>query len=142
VCRDPAAQRRVPAGSQGTPDVGAPPRSLRRLRDRPGPHCGRGVKAATIEAPIRVGRCGRPERTAAAPACATGQGRATRLQAMIKYLGSKRRLVPFLGALLDAAGAATALDLFTGTTRVAQEWKRRGAEVWAVDLARYAHVLA
>jgi adenine-specific DNA-methyltransferase len=61
---------------------------------------------------------------------------------MIKYLGSKRRLVPLLGALLEAAAAKTALDLFTGTTRVAQEWKRRGAEVWAVDLARYADVLA
>jgi adenine-specific DNA-methyltransferase len=61
---------------------------------------------------------------------------------VIKYLGSKRRLVPHLGALLDEAGARTALDLFTGTTRVAQDWKRRGAEVWAVDLARYAHILA
>ena len=61
---------------------------------------------------------------------------------MIKYIGSKRRLVPVLGALLSRAGARTALDLFTGTTRVAQEWKRRGAEVWAVDLARYAEVLA
>ena len=61
---------------------------------------------------------------------------------MIKYLGSKRRLVPLLGALIEEAGARTALDLFTGTTRVAQEWKRRGIEVWAVDLARYAHILA
>jgi adenine-specific DNA-methyltransferase len=61
---------------------------------------------------------------------------------MIKYLGSKRRLVPVLGALLSNAGARTAADLFTGTTRVAQEWKRRGAEVWAVDTARYAEVLA
>ena len=61
---------------------------------------------------------------------------------MIKYIGSKRRLVPVLGALLSRAGARTALDLFTGTTRVAQEWKRRGTEVWAVDLARYAEVLA
>jgi adenine-specific DNA-methyltransferase len=33
------------------------------------------------------------------------------------------------------------VDLFTGTTRAAQEWKRRRAEVWAVDLARYAEVL-
>jgi adenine-specific DNA-methyltransferase len=62
--------------------------------------------------------------------------------AVIKYLGSKRRLVPFLGWLLEAAGARTAIDFFTGTTRVAQEWKRRGAEVWAVDLARYADILA
>jgi adenine-specific DNA-methyltransferase len=60
---------------------------------------------------------------------------------VIKYLGSKRRLVPILGAVLDGLGAATALDLFTGTTRVAQDWKRRGARVWAVDLARYAEVL-
>jgi len=61
---------------------------------------------------------------------------------VIKYLGSKRRLVPVLGDLLARAGATTALDLFTGTTRVAQEWKRRGAEVWAVDTARYSAVLA
>jgi adenine-specific DNA-methyltransferase len=60
---------------------------------------------------------------------------------VIKYLGSKRRLIPVLGALQEASGAMTALDLFTGTTRVAQDWKRRGAYVWAVDLARYAEVL-
>jgi adenine-specific DNA-methyltransferase len=34
------------------------------------------------------------------------------------------------------------VDLFTGTTRVAQEWKRRGAHVIAVDSARYSTVLA
>jgi adenine-specific DNA-methyltransferase len=60
---------------------------------------------------------------------------------VIKYLGSKRRLVPILGDLLDRAGARTAIDLFTGTTRVAQEWKRRGAHVTAVDSASYAAVL-
>ena len=61
---------------------------------------------------------------------------------MIKYLGSKRRLVPVLGELLDRSGADRALDLFTGTTRVAQEWKRRGAVVTAVDSARYSALLA
>ena len=61
---------------------------------------------------------------------------------MIKYLGSKRRLVPVLGELLARAGAATAIDLFTGTTRVAQEFKRRGAEVWAVDSAAYSRIFA
>jgi adenine-specific DNA-methyltransferase len=61
---------------------------------------------------------------------------------MIKYLGSKRRLVPVLGAILHACGARTAADLFTGTTRVAQEFKRRGARVWANDTARYSEVLA
>ena len=61
---------------------------------------------------------------------------------MIKYIGSKRRLVPVLGDLLALSGAETALDLFTGTTRVAQELKRRGANVTAVDTARYSEVFA
>lgn len=61
---------------------------------------------------------------------------------MIKYIGSKRRLVPVLGQICSAAGAGRALDLFTGTTRVAQELKRRGAAVTAVDSATYAHVFA
>ncbi|WP_183100943.1 DNA adenine methylase [Nocardioides pelophilus] len=61
---------------------------------------------------------------------------------MIKYLGSKRTLVPVLGELAVAAGARTALDLFTGTTRVAQELKRRGIEVTACDLATYSAVLS
>lgn len=61
---------------------------------------------------------------------------------MIKYLGSKRRLVPVLGEMLERSGASRAIDVFTGTTRVAQEWKRRGAHVTAVDSARYAAVLA
>ncbi|HEX5588027.1 MAG TPA: DNA adenine methylase [Acidimicrobiia bacterium] len=61
---------------------------------------------------------------------------------MIKYLGSKRRLVPVLARICDAAAARTALDLFTGTTRVAQAFKQCGATVTAVDTARYAEVFA
>ena len=61
---------------------------------------------------------------------------------MIKYLGSKRRLVPVLSQVCEAAGARTALDLFTGTTRVAQAFKSLGVHVTAVDSARYAHVFA
>ena len=61
---------------------------------------------------------------------------------VIKYIGSKRRLVPQIGAMFSKMGAASALDLFTGTTRVAQELKRRGANVCAVDTARYSEVLA
>ena len=61
---------------------------------------------------------------------------------MIKYIGSKRRLVPVLGDLLSISEARTALDLFTGTTRVAQEFKRRGAHVTSVDTARYSEVFA
>lgn len=61
---------------------------------------------------------------------------------MIKYLGSKRVLVPTLGALFARSGARTALDLFTGTTRVAQEFGRRGGFVHANDTASYSHTLA
>ena len=61
---------------------------------------------------------------------------------MIKYLGSKRTLVPVLAEMAVAAGARTAVDLFTGTTRVAQELKRRGIEVTATDVATYSAVLS
>jgi adenine-specific DNA-methyltransferase len=61
---------------------------------------------------------------------------------VIKYLGSKRRLVPALAVLAEASGATTALDLFTGTTRVAQAWKQLGLTVTAVDSTRFADVLA
>ncbi|MDR1432027.1 MAG: DNA adenine methylase [Propionibacteriaceae bacterium] len=60
----------------------------------------------------------------------------------IKYLGSKRVLVPILGDLFAASQARTALDLFTGTTRVAQEFCRRGAHTIAVDTATYSEALA
>ena len=60
----------------------------------------------------------------------------------IKYIGSKRRLVPILGDLAAASGCDTALDLFTGTTRVAQEFKRRGLVTTAVDTATYSEVFA
>jgi len=61
---------------------------------------------------------------------------------VIKYLGSKRTLVPVLGAMATAVDASTAVDLFTGTTRVAQEFKRRGMTVTANDIASYSEVLS
>ena len=61
---------------------------------------------------------------------------------MIKYLGSKRRLIGELGRLFAAAGARTGLDLFTGTTRVAQEFNRQGGFTTCVDTAAYSEVLA
>src|SRR5262245_28893247 len=61
---------------------------------------------------------------------------------MIKYLGSKRRLVPVLARICETARARTALDLFTGTTRVAQAFKQLGAHVTAVDTARYSEMFA
>lgn len=61
---------------------------------------------------------------------------------VIKYLGSKRRLVGELGTLFEGLEATTALDAFTGTTRVAQEFCRRGGSVTCVDTAAYSEVLA
>src|SRR3954454_11963327 len=43
--------------------------------------------------------------------------------------------------MASAVGASTAIDLFTGTTRVAQEFKRRGLAVTASDIATYSEVL-
>lgn len=84
----------------------------------------------SVERRVKAGR--RPARMLA-PAEGVG---------VIKYLGSKRLLVPVLGDIFAATGAETAVDLFTGTTRVAQEFKRRGAFVTAVDSATYSEVLA
>ncbi|MFL6022782.1 MAG: DNA adenine methylase [Marmoricola sp.] len=61
---------------------------------------------------------------------------------MIKYLGSKRLLVGVIGDIAGAVGAHTALDLFTGTTRVAQELKSRGLHVTAADVASYSGVFS
>lgn len=62
---------------------------------------------------------------------------------MIKYLGSKRRLLPALLEEFDALpGARSALDLFSGTSRVGHALKGRGWRVHANDHNAYAHVLA
>lgn len=62
---------------------------------------------------------------------------------MVKYLGSKRVLLP---AILDAVGsipnARSVLDLFSGTSRVGHALKARGCRVIANDHNAYAHVLA
>ncbi len=57
---------------------------------------------------------------------------------MIKYLGSKRVLVPAIGTAVSALGARSAADLFAGTTRVGQELRRRGLHVLSNDTAAYA----
>jgi adenine-specific DNA-methyltransferase len=61
---------------------------------------------------------------------------------MIKYLGSKRRLIGSLTAIHRICGARSALDLFTGTTRVGQAFRCEGAVVTAVDSTGYAEVFA
>jgi adenine-specific DNA-methyltransferase len=62
---------------------------------------------------------------------------------MIKYLGSKRALLPVLERVVDELGAIeTALDLFAGTTRVGRMLKRRGVRVHSNDTATYSEVIA
>lgn len=61
---------------------------------------------------------------------------------MIKYLGSKRTLIPTLTTLAAASGASSALDLFTGTTRVAKAFKSLGMHVIAADTASYSEIFA
>ena len=61
---------------------------------------------------------------------------------MIKYLGSKRTLIPVLTQLIASSGAQTAIDLFTGTTRVARAMKALGIETTASDVASYSEVFA
>lgn len=60
----------------------------------------------------------------------------------IKYLGSKRKLISPLMQVVAAAEAGTALDAFTGTTRVAQAMKSAGVDVTASDIATYSKVFA
>lgn len=62
---------------------------------------------------------------------------------MIKYIGSKRTLVPeIVAAVQSVPGVRTVADLFSGTSRVGHALKARGYRVLANDQLAYAHVLA
>jgi adenine-specific DNA-methyltransferase len=62
---------------------------------------------------------------------------------LIKYLGSKRLLVPLILERVQALGRVrTVLDLFSGTARVAHALKERGYVVHANDHNAYAATLA
>jgi adenine-specific DNA-methyltransferase len=65
---------------------------------------------------------------------------------VIKYIGSKRTLVPrilaYAKAIRARTGASSFCDMFTGTTRVAQAMKRASFQVTANDLASYSEILA
>ncbi|HEY3780778.1 MAG TPA: DNA adenine methylase [Fimbriimonadaceae bacterium] len=62
---------------------------------------------------------------------------------MIKYLGSKRKLI---GPIAEVAAAfpeaETAIDLFSGTSRVGHALKKHGLRVFSNDVNAYAHKLA
>lgn len=62
---------------------------------------------------------------------------------MIKYLGSKRLLLPHILGVLDTLpGLRSAVDLFSGTSRVGRALKARGLRVTSVDHNAYAEVIA
>lgn len=60
---------------------------------------------------------------------------------MIKYLGSKRRLLPSIVGVVRELGARSAVDLFSGTSRVGHALKAAGLRVIANDHNRYAETL-
>jgi len=61
---------------------------------------------------------------------------------MIKYIGSKRVLLPVICDLVEATGSSTVLDLFSGTSRVGHALKKRGKLVTANDYNHYAYNLS
>lgn len=62
---------------------------------------------------------------------------------MIKYIGSKRVLVPTLvGVTASLPDVRTVVDLFSGTSRVGHALKGAGYRVVSNDFTRYAHTLA
>ncbi|TPV94975.1 MAG: DNA methyltransferase [Myxococcales bacterium FL481] len=62
---------------------------------------------------------------------------------MIKYLGSKRTLLPVIAGVVERfEGATSVLDLFSGTSRVGHTLKQAGYRVIANDHNAYAATLA
>jgi adenine-specific DNA-methyltransferase len=61
---------------------------------------------------------------------------------VVKYIGSKRVLVPHIARVAAALPVRTACDLFAGTTRVAQALRAAGLVVHANDTASYSEMLA
>jgi adenine-specific DNA-methyltransferase len=57
---------------------------------------------------------------------------------VIKYLGSKRTLVPRIARIVRGLPVSSAADLFAGTTRVGQALRRLGLYVVSNDLASYS----
>ena len=60
---------------------------------------------------------------------------------MVKYIGSKRTLVPHIERLVSRLPVHSACDLFAGTTRVGQALRGLGLHVVSNDTATYSEVL-
>lgn len=61
---------------------------------------------------------------------------------MVKYIGSKRVLVPVMERLASRLPVASVCDVFAGTTRVGQGFRRAGWVVRSNDVATYSEALA
>jgi DNA adenine methylase len=59
-----------------------------------------------------------------------------------KYMGSKRRLLPFLMSHLTRLGCDSVLDAFSGSACVSHAMKHAGFSVCSNDLLRFAHATA
>jgi adenine-specific DNA-methyltransferase len=60
---------------------------------------------------------------------------------VVKYIGSKRVLVPVIEQLVRRLPIETVCDVFAGTTRVGQGLRRAGLRVHSNDLATYSEAL-
>jgi len=60
---------------------------------------------------------------------------------VIKYIGSKRALVPLIARIVERLPVRTACDLFAGTTRVGQALRSQGRIVHSNDTATYSEAL-
>jgi adenine-specific DNA-methyltransferase len=60
---------------------------------------------------------------------------------VIKYIGSKRALAPEIERLASRLPIRSAADLFAGTTRAGQAFRRAGCRVVSNDLATYSEAL-
>jgi adenine-specific DNA-methyltransferase len=60
----------------------------------------------------------------------------------VKYIGSKRALVPYILRALGQISAKTVFDGFSGTTRVAQALANNGYTVCCNDIAVFSNVFA
>jgi adenine-specific DNA-methyltransferase len=60
---------------------------------------------------------------------------------VIKYIGSKRALAPVIERVAGRLPIRSAADLFAGTTRAGQAFRRAGCRVVSNDLATYSEAL-
>ena len=58
----------------------------------------------------------------------------------VKYAGSKREIIPALLELIRPLKVRTVFDGFSGTTRVAQAFKKDGYTVYSNDIAPWSKV--